>query len=38
VARRETLARPFDGLTSDLKSALAAAHARLGRSQPGDVR
>jgi ribonuclease P protein component len=38
VARRETLTRPFDGLLSDLKSALAAAHARLGRSQPGDVR
>jgi ribonuclease P protein component len=38
VARRETLSRPFEDLISDLKSALAAAHARLGRSQPGDVR
>lgn len=38
VARRETLTRPFAGLVSDLKSALAAAHARLGRSQPGDAR
>ncbi len=38
VARRETLTRPFGGLLSDLKSALAAAHVRLGRSQPGDVR
>ena len=38
VARRETLTRPFGDLVSDLKSALAAAHARLGRSQPGDVR
>jgi len=38
VARRGTLTRPFEGLISDLKSALAAAHARLGRSQPGDVR
>ena len=37
VARRETVTRPFEGLVSDLKSALAAAHARLGRSQPGDV-
>lgn len=31
VARRETLTRPFDGLLADLASALAAAHARLGR-------
>jgi len=38
VARRETLTRPFEDLIADLKSALAAAHARLGRSQPGDVR
>lgn len=38
VARRETLTRPFEGLITDLKSALAAAHARLGRAQPGDVR
>src|SRR5215813_13982142 len=38
VARRETLTRSFDGLVTDLKSALAAAHARAGRSQPGDVR
>ena len=36
VARRETLTRPFDGLLGDLKSALAAAHARLGQSPPGD--
>jgi hypothetical protein len=32
------LIRPFDGLVGDLKSALAAAHARAGRPQPGDVR
>ncbi|HLY05107.1 MAG TPA: ribonuclease P protein component [Rhizomicrobium sp.] len=32
VARRETLTRPFEGLVSDLKSALAAAHARVSRS------
>jgi ribonuclease P protein component len=43
VARRETLTRPFEGLIGDLKSALAAAHARLGQSrpdtsQPGDNR
>ena len=38
VARRETLTRPFEGLLSDLKSALAAAHARRGRSQPGDTK
>ena len=38
VARRETLTRPFEGLLSDLQSALAAAHARLGRSQPGVAR
>ncbi|HEX9159306.1 MAG TPA: ribonuclease P protein component [Rhizomicrobium sp.] len=38
VARRETLTRPFEGLVSDLRSALADAHARLGRSQPGVVR
>jgi ribonuclease P protein component len=43
VARRETLIRPFEGLLGDLNSALAAAHARLGRSrsdasQPGDKR
>src|SRR5947209_20306540 len=34
VARRETLIRPFDGLVGDLKSALAAAHARVGVSRP----
>ncbi len=38
VARRETLALPFDGLLGDLKSALLAAHARLGRCQAGDTR
>jgi hypothetical protein len=32
------LTRPFEGLIADLKTALAAAHARLGRTQPGDVR
>jgi ribonuclease P protein component len=38
VARRETLTRPLDGLVGDLRSALLAAHARLGRSQAGDIR
>ena len=38
VARRETLSRPFDGLIGDLRSVLLAAHARLGRSQAGDIR
>ena len=38
VARRETLIRPFEALLSDLKSALAAAHTRLGGSQPGVAR
>jgi len=38
VARRETLTRPFDGLVGDLRSALLAVHARLGRSQAGDIR
>jgi len=37
VARRETLTRPFDGLLCDIKSALEAAHARLSRSQSGDI-
>jgi len=37
VARRETLTRTFDGLLCDLKSALVAAHTRLGRSQAGDI-
>ena len=31
VARRETLTRPFDGLLTDLASAIRAAHARIGR-------
>lgn len=35
VARRETLTRPFAGLLEDLKSALFAAHERLGRSRAG---
>ncbi|HEY2445051.1 MAG TPA: ribonuclease P protein component [Rhizomicrobium sp.] len=38
VARRETLTRPYDGLLGDLKTALLAAHARLGRSRTGDTR
>ena len=38
VARRETLTRPFEGLLHDLKSAISAAHGRLGRSQAGDIR
>jgi ribonuclease P protein component len=38
VARRDTLTRPFDGLIGDLKSALAAAHARLGQSGPEKSR
>ncbi len=36
VARRETLSRPFEGLLSDLASALQAAHEKLGRSKAGD--
>jgi ribonuclease P protein component len=36
VARRETLARPFGDLICDLKSALGAAHARLGRPRTGE--
>jgi len=38
VARRETLTRPFEGLLLDLKSALFAAHERLGRSEAGNSR
>ena len=36
VARLETLTRPFVGLLEDLRSAILAAHERLGRS--GDNR
>ncbi|HEY6578111.1 MAG TPA: ribonuclease P protein component [Rhizomicrobium sp.] len=38
VARRETLTRSFADLLCDLKSALFAAHARLGQSGTGDLR
>jgi ribonuclease P protein component len=37
VARAETLSRPFEGLLSDLSSALQAAHQKLGRSKPGGI-
>jgi ribonuclease P protein component len=37
VARRDTLIRPFQGLLGDLKSALHAAHIRLGPSRAGDT-
>jgi ribonuclease P protein component len=36
VARKDTLSRPFEGLLSDLASALEAAHQKLGRSKTGD--
>ncbi len=37
VARRDTLSRGFDSLLEDLAGALKAAHAKLGRREPGEA-
>jgi ribonuclease P protein component len=37
VARTATLTREFDDLLADLKGALNAAHAKLGRTHSGDA-
>jgi ribonuclease P protein component len=37
VARRDVLTRGYESLIKDLAQALRAAHAKLGRPEPGDA-